>query len=171
MTLTYQEARELLSYDPESGKLVWRVNRTGTAKAGDEVGGPHLYKGKAYRTFKVKGQYHFAHRVAYLLVTGVFPEDEIDHENGNGMDNRWSNLRVVDRNTNMKNLRMYSTNTSGVQGVYWNKSLNRWHARIHHEGKRVHLGFYTNVEDAVAARTAAEVTYGFHKNHGSVRPL
>ncbi len=59
-----------------------------------------------------------------------------------------------------------SHNTSGVMGVYWVKRLSRWEARISIDNKEIPLGTHAHKSDAIAARKAAEVKYGFHPNHG-----
>ncbi len=57
-------------------------------------------------------------------------------------------------------------NTSGVTGVTWDKSNNRWIAQIVIDGRHKKLGRFTDFSKAVDARKNAEVLYGFHKNHG-----
>ena len=52
--------------------------------------------------------------------------------------------------------RIRSNNTSGVRGVSWHKSRNKWVVHIHHQGKEIHLGIFTNLEQATAIREAAE---------------
>lgn len=170
--ITQAQLKELLDYCPETGVFTWKVNRRGNAKAGGVAGyAQTVSSGKKYwyiKVFKVK---LFAHRLAVLYMTGSFPEAQVDHEDGNGTNNRWSNLRCVGSLENGRNRRRPADNTSGVVGVGWCPKSKRFYARIRVNWKRVHLGCYKNFEDAVAARKAAEVTYGFHKNHGIDRPL
>jgi hypothetical protein len=98
---------------------------------------------------------------------GEFPEDQVDHIDGNGLNNIWTNLRPVTCGENQKNRRKYARNTSGTTGVYWYKQARKWRSLIHNK----HLGLFHNKEDAIAARKAAEVFYNFHENHGTERPL
>jgi hypothetical protein len=107
----------------------------------------------------------FSHRVAWKIVHGVDPDD-IDHINGIKTDNRLVNLRSVSNAENHKNMAMYKRNTSGVIGVYWHGEANKWHAQIRINGKRCNLGFYDDIDQAVAARKDAEVRHGYHANHG-----
>jgi len=87
-------------------------------------------------------------------------------ENGNRSDNRIENLRKVTTQENRKNAALYTNNTSGVTGVYFNRRLNKWCAQIKHNGKTHHLGSFKKFEKAVEARKIEENKLGFHKNHG-----
>lgn len=81
----------------------------------------------------------------------------VDHKNGDGLDNRRKNLRVVTQSENLRNVvGARSNSTSGVLGVSWHKGSKRWVARIFHEGKNVNLGKYVTKEEAAAARLAGE---------------
>lgn len=99
----------------------------------------------------------FLHR----LIMG-FPKDLlIDHKYGEESrhDNRKLNLRVATRLENNRNHKICSTNTSGVTGVCWDKSRNKWFAQITVNNKNIHLGRFDNFEDAVKARKEAEEKY------------
>jgi hypothetical protein len=91
---------------------------------------------------------------------------QIDHIDGDTSNNRMYNLREVDAATQMRNLTTSVTNTSGRMGVSWNKSCEKWEARIRHDGKAKYLGLFLHKKDAVAAREDAERLYGYHRNHG-----
>lgn len=160
--LTAKRARELLSYDPETGILRWRVRR-GPARAGTVTG---CDDGKGYLVVGVGGRIYRAHRLAWLIRTGRWPH-EIDHINGVRDDNRWCNLREVVRQENGRNQRFRCTNTSGHIGVYWNKQCAKWQAYITVSGQANYLGVFDEIDEAVAARKAAEREHGFHENHGS----
>ena len=79
----------------------------------------------------------------------------VDHIDGNGLNNRRCNLRFATIGENNRNIRMTAANTSGRKGVDWHKRCKRWRAQIKFEGKKIHLGYYSNVEDAHAAYCAA----------------
>ncbi len=117
-----------------------------------------------YRHCNWKGKKHLVHRLIYQLVTGIIllPSEVIDHEDGNTLNNKFSNLRVTDSLGNSKNQKMHSSNKSGVTGVSWDKSRNKWRAWI---GKR-NLGRFDSFEEAIIIRREAEVEEGYHKNHG-----
>ncbi len=86
---------------------------------------------------------------------------DVDHMNGDGLDNRRRNLRVVTRAENNKNLGIDRRNTSGVRGVGWCAQRKKWHARIGVGGRLVNLGFYRSLHTAAGVRRGAEVTHGF----------
>jgi hypothetical protein len=92
-------------------------------------------------------------------VHGVWPEDQIDHINRDRADNRIENLREVTNKQNQQNRSTNSDNTSGHTGVSWYKPYSKWRAQIKHNHKVIHLGYFTNIEDAIAARKAAEKLY------------
>lgn len=82
-----------------------------------------------------------------------------DHINGNRLDNRMENLRLVNRAQNNMNKGLGSNNTSGHTGVAWDKSKRKWAAKIQIGGKTKYLGRYTDIENAIKARTEAEEKY------------
>lgn len=152
----------MLSYDPETGKLFWKVN-TRRTKAGQEAG---CCNGDGHLKVGIIGRKLFAHRIAYALMTGAFPSAQIDHINGNRMDNRWCNLRPVDIQENAKNRSVNSNSKSGIIGVRWRQDRNKWSARIYLKGKEIHLGDFEMLLEAACVRKSAEAVYGFHENHG-----
>lgn len=121
-----------------------------------------------YKRGAVLGVQVKAHRVIFAMYHGYWPT-EIDHINHNRSDNKISNLRNVSRQQNCRNLSISKNNTSGVIGVYWTKARNIWRAQINTNGKHIHLGYFEDKIDAIAARKEAESKYGFHKNHGDIR--
>src|SRR3990167_7107201 len=72
-----------------------------------------------------------------------------DHINGNGLDNRKSNLRIATKQQNAWNLKRPRHNTSGFKGVYWRS--NRWEAAIHKDNKKQHLGRFKELKQAITA--------------------
>ncbi len=119
-----------------------------------------------YRIIGFKGTKYRAHRLAWLIIYGEFPENDIDHINGNRDDNRISNLRSVTRSENLKNQKIRSDNSSGVIGVSWGRSNSKWHVRIKSDVKYLYLGSFFDFFEACCVRKSAEVFYGFHVNHG-----
>jgi hypothetical protein len=149
--LDQDKLKELLHYDPETGVFTWRVSRS-NVKAGTEAGFVHS---NGYRYIKFQRKDLLGHRLAFLYMTGAWPEHHIDHINGHPSDNRWCNLRPVDRSANMQNQRKaQSHNRSGFLGVYRNGS--RWRAKIDLDGKRKHLGYYDTPEEAHEAYLKAK---------------
>ena len=82
-----------------------------------------------------------------------------DHRNRDGLDNRRDNLRVVSNAINCRNHGGHPHNTSGVNGVCWNKHTSKWMARIKVNSKQIYLGVHLCIEDAVEARRQGEVEY------------
>lgn len=165
--------RQLLAYDPETGALtwlkrprelfptlrawaIWNGRYAGTAALAANSNGARQGNIFARRTY--------AHRAAWALYHGAWPEGVIDHINGNPADNRIVNLRDVPQATNMRNQNERNTNTSGVTGVvpYWSK----WKAQITVDGRNINLGHFRTRDEAIVARKAAERRHGFHPNHG-----
>ena len=79
--------KERLQYEPESGKFTWTA-AAGKRYAGKEAGGISV---AGYRVIRVFRKNYFAHRLAFLMVTGKEPDDVTDHANGVRSDNRWAN--------------------------------------------------------------------------------
>ncbi len=105
-----------------------------------------------------------AHRVAWLLMTGSDPVEEIDHINGVKTDNRWENLRPANRSQNAMNQRVRSSSKSGFKGVSWHSRVGKWRACIKAGGKHVHIGYFDNREEAAIAynKTASNEFKQFH---------
>ena len=157
---------EVLSYNPKTGELRWKVNKR-NVKAGNKAG--CLLRRTGYRSISIDGAVYLEHRICYKIATGWDPGMfEIDHINGVRDDNRISNLRMVDHATNGKNTCMKKNNSSGHNGIYFHKATKKWMARARVNHKWHYLGIFEKLEDAVAARAAADVKYGFHVNHGRV---
>ena len=154
--LTAEKLRELLHYEPETGIFTWKISNSSRVKVGDVAG---CLNGDGYLQIRVQSRPHKAHRLAWLYVYGSWPKDQIDHINRNRPDNRIANLREVSRKQNNQNKSKPSNNTSGHPGVYWHKQNSKWRARIKQHQKNIHLGYFTDIEEAVAARKAAEKLY------------
>ena len=125
---------------------------------------------------KIKDDYWFVNNNGYVvtsnnqkhmhrIIMGIggysWKDIQIDHKHGENSrnDNRKSNLRIVTPSQNGMNKNLYSNNTSGVTGVYWNKKINKWVVYISINKKSVYLGSYAKKEDAVKVRKEAEERY------------
>jgi hypothetical protein len=166
-----EQARERFSYDPETGAI---CHRTIPGSANNIAWFNRAYAGKeisyrnsdGYIKLKALGQSVSAHRLAYALYYGKWPNGQIDHINGDKADNRITNLRVVTISDNNKNKAKQRNNTSGHVGVYYVPALNAWRARIKANGVYYDLGTHKDMADAISARKSAELDLGFHANHG-----
>jgi len=151
VNLTAERMRELLHYDPETGRISNRVSRH-LAPAGLTSG---FVGGDGYRHIKVSGIRYSAHRIAWLMTYGDWPVHEIDHCNGVKDDNRLCNLRDVTHQTNVQNLRSATSSSStGRLGV--GPKHGRWRARITLNRKMIYLGTFATQEDAESAYKAAK---------------
>lgn len=172
--------RQLLRYEPETGRLFWRkrppkffvggrpspeivATKWNTRHAGKEALTANNSSG--YLHGSVRNRTLRAHRVIWAIVHGEWP-DEVDHINGVRNDNRLTNLRSVTRADNGRNLCRRRDSTSGVTGVYWDKRWRKWRAEIKVDYRPLYLGHFHKRESAIAARKDAERKYGFHPNHG-----
>lgn len=108
--MTPFELRQLVEYDPETGFLTWKP-RDGNARFNSKLAGkPALAQpSKGYRTGRIKGKNYKAHRAAWAVTHGEWPQGQIDHINGDRSDNRLSNLRAVSQSENGKNQKTRST--------------------------------------------------------------
>lgn len=135
--------RRFISYNPDTGAFT-RIRGAGKFKAGSEVG---CVAGR-YLQINVAGKRYRAHQLAWLLVHGYIA-NEIDHINGNGLDNRISNLRAVTHQQNNHNHRVPPKhNTTGLLGVSYYKAGNKYSAHINIDGKKKHLGYFDKAIDA-----------------------
>ena len=121
---------------------------------------------KGYIKISFNGKKYPAHRVAWAIHYGAWPAKQIDHINGVRSDNRITNLRECTCIENARNMKKPNRNTSGFVGVNWCKKNKAWNARIGLNRKRVNLGYFANLNDAVSVRRKAEAMHGFHPNHG-----
>ena len=160
--------QKYLSYNPETGIFTWNFRDQGMFKnprssnawntryANKECGHVMYDKRNKYRSICINGKQYLAHRLAVLYMTGSMPEDDVDHIDGNGLNNTYENIRPATNSINSKNQRKRLNNKSGVTGVYWCKSWERWVASINENGSQRYLGCSKNMEDAVNLRISAE---------------
>ena len=167
--ITYEEAKELFTYDRETGIIKWR-RRTNPRQRGDRVaGGARPSKG-GYTYIDFKGKTYRAHRVAMLLSYGFYGEGlEIDHINHIRDDNRLVNLRFVTRLDNHRNQSRSSRNTTGLTGIRYRKDRRKYMAQIRVGDANIHLGMFATLEEAAKARKAAEIKYKFNVGHGATK--
>ncbi len=162
--LTQQILKELVQYNPDTGEF----HRIGK-KSDEPIGTKSLHSKKTYIRIWVYGKLHYAHRLAWLYMTGSFPKEQIDHIDGNGLNNAFANLRDVTCQENNKNRRLSDASSTGIMGVCWDEDRKKWRSQVKHSGKNKFLGRFDKIEDAKQAREEACERLGFHENHGNER--
>ena len=120
---------------------------------------------KYYKSIYVDGVDYLSHRLAFMLVEGRLPICHTDHIDGDGLNNKWDNLREVTQQENNLNKKIYSCNKTGVAGVTVRGKGFR--VRIRYKGILYNLGQYKTLDEAAKARKEKEIEFGFHKNHGT----
>ena len=183
--LPIETLESLLDCDFDTGICVWKERplylcrdekdqkRINARYAGRIAGSRALhFKSRNKHEKRVKidifGRKYNYPRVLWALYHKEWPPKHlfIDHINGNALDNRIDNLRLVTNAENKRNGTKHSHNTSGVTGVSFHKATNKWSVKIGFNGESYHLGVFTDFEAAVAARKEAEKKYDYHENHG-----
>ena len=154
--LTQDGIRKALHYFPETGEVRWRFGNGRTVQPWQLAGS---INGHGYRGIKINGKTVAAHRLIWLYVHGHFPKSVVDHKNRIASDNRLSNLRDVSQTDNAQNIGLPRHNKSGHIGVSWIKTHKSWTVYIKVDGKNKWLGYYKDLEQAVAARKAGEAKY------------
>lgn len=146
------ELRQMLSYDPETGVFIWARN-IGNVKAGAIAG---CVNRKGYRYISAFKKLYRANRLAWIYVYGKEPVGQIDHIDGDRLNNRIANLRDVDGFTNQRNRKRGNKNsTSKLLGVSFHAGTGKWRAQIT-ERKTIHLGLFDTEEQAHAAYLEAK---------------
>ena len=149
--LSAAQARELLSYDPETGDLTW-ASPCGGRPVNRPAG---CVRSDGRKQIRINGLTHLAHKVAWLIYYGEWPSNTIDHIDGNPGNNEIVNLRDVPRRINNQNQRRAkNTNSIGLLGVC--SEGNKYRAQITVDGKRLRLGVYATPEEAHAAYIRAK---------------
>lgn len=157
-------------YLPETGELtrdisIWE-NKKGVKGAKPKQ--PHLHwsgTGKKYLRLGFGGKLVYAHRIIWVWMTGEQPE-HIDHLDGDGLNNKWENLRSVSQADNNKNCRIHRKTASGISGITYRKDSGRWRVRVGKDNSIVTVGTFRTIEDAMIARDKAFTEYGYTVNHG-----
>ncbi|WP_444668377.1 HNH endonuclease signature motif containing protein [Cereibacter changlensis] len=174
--------RQLLRYEPETGKLFWQLREpehfdvsehisqvSNCAKWNARYAGIEAFTSiddGGYCKGTIFGVAHRAQRVIVAMMLGRWPAVKVDHGNGVRSDNRWCNLTEATNEENAKNCAIRSDNTSGVPGVAFFKQTQKWMAFVRKDGSTKHLGYFADFDGAVAARRQAERENGYHINNG-----
>lgn len=166
-TLSLEALKELhtslitdLHYNKETG--VFSISKSGTnSKLLNQ-----RIDNRGYVRLNFQGKPYQAHRLAFLYVNGAFPDDEVDHLDGNRSNNAWSNIRRISHGDNQKNLTMNTRNKTGINGIMYTKNGKGFVAQIGNNGVTQYLGSFGNINDAIRARVTAEIKLNYHDDHG-----
>ena len=161
--ITQKLLKSVVHYNPETGSFT-RIKSRNSKLIGRNAGVSDGCEG--YLKVFVSGKLYLAHRLAWLYVTGSMPKDCIDHVDHNRTNNSFYNLREATKLDNRTNCPMRSNNKSGYTGVHWCVQSKKWKAQISISGKKISLGIFNDLDDAVKARLEAEVENNYHPNHG-----
>ena len=139
--LTQEKLKELLQYNPISGKFTW-VRSKGRAKAGSVAGCPDK---DGYILIGIDRVLYKAHRLAFLYMTGAMPDSniDVDHIDMVPSNNKWDNLRLATRSQNSMN--------KTCKGYYYSKKQDKYRALIQVGYKKIDLGGYDTEQEARSA--------------------
>jgi len=151
---------KLFDYQPDSGVILYKVS-VGKKKAGQKAG---TINAKGYLAIGITIDQKFcvfkAHRLIWCITTGTDPCDlQIDHIDGNKLNNKFLNLRLATHAQNARNRGPGKNNKSGLKGVSWKKDEQKWVSRIKVNNRSIGLGRFPTPELAHMAycKAAAEL--------------
>lgn len=171
--ITAEYVRSRLIYDKMNGSFVWRPKKVldphydtiwNTRYADTSAGTVNAH---GYLIITLDMNKIAAQRLAWIYCTGKWPLEHLDHIDGNKLNNRLDNLRLASTAQNSWNTGKKKRNTSGIKGVFWDKSRGKWLAAIGYKRKIINLGRYDDKEEAAKAyRDAAKRLHGEYMNLG-----
>ncbi len=150
---TKDEIVSVLSYDRDTGVFKWNTSKLKRVRNGDVAG----FSTRGYIGIGLFGKQYKAHRIAWVIEYGEWPESELDHINGDRTDNRICNLRLANRFINNQNKRRSAIGSSSKYiGVCFSKSHNKWMSKVKINGKTHYLGIFDDEEKASIAYQKAK---------------
>lgn len=144
-TVPISRLHEVLIYEPAAGRLTWRISPANNIKVGDPAGS----RDGSYVRVSVDDVKILAHRVIFAMMTGRWPTTDVDHDDGDGLNNRWLNLREATESQNGGNSRLSKASRTGFKGVSRDKKA--FQANITFKRKRIYIGSFSTPEAAHAA--------------------
>jgi hypothetical protein len=131
-------------FDYKDGSLYWKVKTSNRIKIGTKAG---TIAKRGNLNININKKLHKAHRLIFMMHYGYVPKI-IDHIDGNPLNNCIKNLRPATELQNHHNMGISKRNTSGIKGVCWDKSKNKWLARCNFDYKAHHVGYFDKIEEA-----------------------
>lgn len=144
--LTQAELKRDMNYNPQTGHFLRTCPRK-QKRYGRIAGSPNP---SGYIQIKIGKFLYYAHRLAFLYMTGSWPQYEVDHVNGRPGENKWVNLRQATHQQNGSNVKTSLRNTSGSKGVYFDRPRSKWVSQISINGRKLFLGRHVTKEAAKA---------------------
>lgn len=134
--------RDAVHYDPITGVFHWRYrigmySNWNSKWAGKEIS---YFNSRGYLKIRLDGSIYLGHRVAWIYMTGQWPDRYVDHDDTNTRNNRWANLRLATPSQSGANRNRFKNNTSGLKGVSWLDSLNCYRSSIMKDGEYIYVG-------------------------------
>lgn len=159
--LTADFVRSILSYEPKTGLIRWKIHRYKSRhQPGDIAGCVTKTRGEVVIGIgSPPGNLYKGHHIAWLIVTGEWPEDQIDHRDLDPSNNRWLNLREATHLQNQYNRPKLKNNTSGYKGVSYHVGSSRYFAMIRYDGVQHFLGAFLTAKEAGLAYAEAAVEH------------
>ena len=152
--------KQRLLYSPKSGVFYWIQPPPGHSDLlGEEAGSACLSDSKPYWYIQIDRVKYKRSRLAFLYLVGFMPQDQVDHINGNSLDDRWQNLRPATAMQNAWNHKSRARGNDLPMGVRKNASSGRYAARIGVRGKQISLGSFNTPEEAHAVYLNARKQY------------
>lgn len=152
--LTQEYLKSIMEYDPEYGLFYWKRNNNNAMKNGHRAG--TLNETTKYVVITINRKPYRASFLAYLYMTGEWPENEIVHLNGCRWINSWKNLFYTKTSLKQRNKERIKNMPNTVKGVCWRQQAQRWIAYITIKALKYYLGSFRDFENAVCARFAGE---------------
>lgn len=155
-TISYEELTRLLEYSEETGEFRWRIWGQGR-KPGKPAG---ALRANNYWGIIINGRQYLAHRLAWFYVTGKWPELQVDHIDGNGINNRFNNLREASYAQQRANTPYHNTNTSGYRWVFWDAHKCKWLVQMRKNGKYTRRLFDNKYAAVMWSKETAAMLFG-----------
>lgn len=164
MSLTREELLTQFEYNKEIGmfrRIAVRDCHGNLSKCDYVIEGTN----GCYKRVSINGNRYLLHKLVFLYVDGFYPDDEVDHIDGNMLNNKYNNLRYVGKRLNRFNLRKYKNNSTGFSGI--SIKNGKYYCLVQKDKKRYFRGYFETLEEAVLVRDILYKELDFHENHGN----